>query len=451
MSTNESGLFGVVEGFDGKPWSAGQRRTLFGWLREGGLNAYMYAPKDDARHRALWREPYEAAEAAELGALIRDCRQHGLRFVYALSPGLDIVFTRAADIEALRAKLEQVHDLGTRDFAVLFDDIHPNLAEADRQRFGTPAAAQAFVGNEVLRWARGWDADARVLFCPTEYCGRFAIPSVAASPYLRTLGEQLSPEVQVLWTGPEIISETIPVTSIRELQGVLRRKPMLWDNLHANDYDLRRLYLAPYTGRAAALRDEVTGILQNPNCQFEANFVAARTLGAYVRDPGAYAPMAAYAAALAAWLPAFKSRGGRDFTFADLQLAADIFHLPTEHGELAARYLADLRVILRTPPNSWGEVAARVEETTRQIATVYEKATELADRGLLYALYAHLWEIKENAILVGEWMRWRQQNPEAKEPFSSTGFRPKIYRGGFTAAFERLMPMDEAGRFEIYP
>ena len=160
MSTNPKGLFGVVEGFYGKPWSAGQRHTLFEWLEAAGLNAYLYAPKDDARHRALWREPYEPAETADLAALTRDCRQHGLRFVYALSPGLDIVFTRAADLDALRAKLKQVHDLGARDFAILFDDINPTLAEADRQHFGTPAAAQAFVGNEVLRWARGWDPDA---------------------------------------------------------------------------------------------------------------------------------------------------------------------------------------------------------------------------------------------------------------------------------------------------
>lgn len=449
MRTTDNGLFGVVEGFYGRPWSPVQRGTLFGWLEQGGLNAYMYAPKDDVRHRTLWREPYDAADAAGLAALIRDCRQHGLRFVYALSPGLDIGFTKASDLEALRAKLKQVHDLGAHDFAVLFDDITPNLAPADRARFGTPAAAQAYVGNEVLRWARSWEPDARVLFCPTEYCGRFADPSVSTSPYLRTLGEQLSPEVHILWTGPEIISETIPVASIRELQTVLRRKPMLWDNLQANDYDMRRLYLGPYAGRDAALLGEITGILQNPNCQFEANFVATRTLGMYVRDSANYAPIAAYAAALTAWLPAFRSRGGREFTLADLQLASDIFHLPTEHGELAARYLDDLRVILQTPPNTWGETASRVELTTRQIIAIYDKCTELADRHLMYALYAHLWEVKENAILVGEWMRWRQQNPATKEPFSSTGFRPRIYRGGFTAAFERLMPMDEQGRFTI--
>lgn len=441
------GLFGVVEGFYGRPWNPAQRLTLFGWLETAGLNAFMYAPKDDAKHRAIWREAYDKTEAAAIRAVIRDCRKHGVRFIYAISPGLDLRFTDPADLAALRAKLKQVRDLGARDFAVLFDDISPELSEADRQRFGTPAAAQAHVANEVLGWARKWTDDAHVLFCPTEYCGRFASPSVAESPYLRTLGERLHPDIEVFWTGPEIISEEISLESIRELQRVLRRKPILWDNLHANDYDMRRLYCGPYSGRPPALRDEITGILQNPNCQFEANFIPVRTLGDYVVKGPAYAPGAAYAAAVQAWLPSFKSRGRRDFTLADVQLAADIFHLPTEHGEMARRYLSDLRVILHTPPNSWGEAAARFEQTTRQIIGLYDKATELADRPLVYALYNHLWEIKETASLLGEWAQWRQKNPASTEPFRSPGFRPRICRGGFTVAIERLLPMDDTGGF----
>jgi protein O-GlcNAcase/histone acetyltransferase len=440
-------LFGVVEGFYGRPWSAGQRHILFGWLGEGGLTAYMYAPKDDAKHRAVWREPYEAAEAAELTALIRDCRQHGLRFVYALSPGLDIGFTRTSDLEALRAKLEQVHGLGACDFAILFDDINPNLAEADRQRFGTAAAAQA-------SWATRCSVG-RAAGTPTPACSSAPRSTAGGLPRLRSrfalpphLGEQLSPEVHVLWTGPEIISEAIPVASIRELQGVLRRKPMLWDNLHANDYDLRRLYLGPYAGRAGALMAEISGILQNRTAS------SRRTSW----PCGPSVPMCAIRRAMrrkglcrsADGVAARVQESGRArFHPGRLELAADVFHLPTEHGELALRYLADLRVILHGPPNAWGETAARVAETTRQIAVIYEKCTELADRGLMYALYPQLWEIKENAILVGEWMRWRQKNPEAKTSFTSTGFRPKIYRGGFTAAFERLMPMDAEGRFII--
>ncbi len=448
MTATNDGLYGVVEGFYGRPWSPAQRRTLFGWLREGGLNAYMYAPKDDAKHRAVWRELYDDQELAALRDLVRDCRQEGLRFIYATAPGLDMGFSDAADLAALQAKLKQVHDLGVHHFAVLFDDISPELNPADRQRFGTPAAAQVFTANQVRQWATGWSDESRLLFCPTEYCGAFARPSVAESPYLRIVGEQLDPRIDVLWTGPEIISEAMPLDSIRELRRVLRRKPMLWDNLHANDYDMRRLYLGPYSGRAPELLGEITGVLSNPNCQFEANFIPVRTLAAYVRDPRAYSPRAAYHEALAAWLPAFKSRGrGSALTLDALQLAADIFHLPTEAGELAERYLADLRVILHTPPNGWGEAAVRFEQTTRQIADVYDQATELANRDLLYALYPHLWEIKETAGLLGAWARWRRDHPTTTETFASSDFRPGIWRGGFTATIDRLLPMDDRGRF----
>ena len=34
------------------------------------MNCYLYAPKDDDKHRAIWRELYTLEEAGELGALL---------------------------------------------------------------------------------------------------------------------------------------------------------------------------------------------------------------------------------------------------------------------------------------------------------------------------------------------------------------------------------------------
>ena len=66
--THESTEFlsGVIEGFYGKPWTRAERFELFDWMAAWGLNTYVYAPKDDLHHRALWREPYSAADAGEL-------------------------------------------------------------------------------------------------------------------------------------------------------------------------------------------------------------------------------------------------------------------------------------------------------------------------------------------------------------------------------------------------
>ena len=63
-------LSGVIEGFYGKPWTLAERFELFEWMAAWGLNTYVYAPKDDLHHRALWREPYSAADAAEIAQLV---------------------------------------------------------------------------------------------------------------------------------------------------------------------------------------------------------------------------------------------------------------------------------------------------------------------------------------------------------------------------------------------
>lgn len=38
-------------------------------MKKLGLNTFMYAPKDDFKHRAYWRELYTVEEAGELFAI----------------------------------------------------------------------------------------------------------------------------------------------------------------------------------------------------------------------------------------------------------------------------------------------------------------------------------------------------------------------------------------------
>lgn len=64
---------------------------------------------------------------------------------------------------------------------------------------------------------------------------------------------------------------------------VLQRPPLVWDNLHANDYDSRRVFLGPFKGRATGLRKHLRGLLLNPNCEFEADYIPLHTLGAWHR------------------------------------------------------------------------------------------------------------------------------------------------------------------------
>ncbi|MCP5518223.1 MAG: beta-N-acetylglucosaminidase domain-containing protein [Verrucomicrobiales bacterium] len=442
-------LSGVIEGFYGRPWSAAQRRTLFQWLRAAGLNTYMYAPKDDLKHRALWREPYDARETAELGALIRDCRAHGLHFVYAVAPGLDVRFTDPADRMALLDKIRSVRALGADGIAVLFDDIPAALNAADSARFGDAASAQSWLANEVLADLEHAGDPVRLLFCPTAYCGRMAQPAVPENAYLGRLGEALAPEIDVFWTGPHIVSERIPVESLRELARVVRRRPVLWDNLFANDYDMRRLYLGPFDGREAGVAGEVGGILLNPNCPFEANFVGIHTTGAYLADPTDYRPAVAYEQALAAWRPSFQPAVGEAFTADELRLLADLLHLPTTFGTGGRQFLTDLDHLRLTPVEAWDGADRRLASACETLEVVYDKLTRLADRSLMHALYLHAWELKELGQFLRAWIEWRREHPGPEARFASPDFRPGICRGSLGALLESRFPVQPDGSFAI--
>lgn len=47
-------------------------------------------------------------------------------------------------------------------------------------------------------------------------------------------------------SGPKVVSHKISVESIVEVTSALKRPPVIWDNIHANDYDPQRLFLGPY-------------------------------------------------------------------------------------------------------------------------------------------------------------------------------------------------------------
>ncbi|XP_049649330.1 protein O-GlcNAcase-like isoform X2 [Accipiter gentilis] len=274
-------LCGVVEGFYGRPWSMEQRKLLFQWLKRWGLNCYMYAPKDELKHRLLWREPYTEHEAARMRSLIEAAQEQGVEFVFAISAGQDMVFSSTGDRLLLQEKLRQVAAMGCQSFALLFDDIDPCMCQADRDVFPSLAQAQASVANEVYQEL---GQPSVFLFCPTEYCSSLCSPSPSQSCYLLTIGQELLPGIGVIWTGPKVVSQELSATQLEEVEGVLRRRPIIWDNLYANDYDCRRVFLGPYMGRAPGLMSRLHGLLLNPNCELQANFIPIHTLGSWFRS-----------------------------------------------------------------------------------------------------------------------------------------------------------------------
>ena len=114
----------------------------------------MYGPKDDRKHRDVWRELYSEAELREVAALVRHCESNAVTFIFALSPGLDIRFSKTEDFNLLIAKFGQMISIGVTAFALFFDDL-PNgggLSADDGRHFRSVAHAQASVTNLAHAW-----------------------------------------------------------------------------------------------------------------------------------------------------------------------------------------------------------------------------------------------------------------------------------------------------------
>jgi protein O-GlcNAcase/histone acetyltransferase len=422
-------LSGVIEGFYGQPWTASERLQLFDWMAAWGLNTYFYAPKDDLHHRALWREPYSALDAEPLRRLMTASRERGLRFVYGLSPGLDIRYGREAELTRLHERFEQMIALGCDDFALLFDDIPDAMDASDLERWGSLASAQCHAANALFAWMRERRPSARFMFCPTAYCGRMAAAKLGGDAYLETVGRELLPEIDVLWTGPEIVSREITVAHVQTMQAVLCRRPIIWDNLHANDYDGRRFFCGPYSGRQPELIGEISGLLSNPNTEFPLNYVPLRTLARFVAGSDSWEPRSAYLAAMAEWAPSFTTIRGHA-SLEDLILFGDCYYLPYEEGpEAEALYRDACAMVNRLD----GSATAAFRARAARLRAFCSGVTEVRNRPLFHALSRRTWDLRE------ELERLERFATRGAEEIGSGG----TCRGGLVARLQLLLPRED--------
>jgi hyaluronoglucosaminidase len=291
---------GVIEGFYGTPWSHAARLSQLAFYGAHKMNTYVYSPKDDPYLRDRWRDPYPADQLAQLKELVDRAIANHVEFTYALSPGLSVCYSSAADEQALVAKFESLWAIGVRTFAIPLDDIsYTNWnCDADRTTFGTgggaAGAAQSYLLNAVQRdFIETHPGASRLEMVPTEYY------DTAASAYKNAIKTGLDPQVIVEWTGVGVIAPTITPAQAAAAKAVFGHDILVWDNYPVNDYVTNQLLLAPYVGRDPALPDDLYGITANPMIQPEASKIALFTVADYVWHPATYDPQTSWRAGLA--------------------------------------------------------------------------------------------------------------------------------------------------------
>ena len=287
-------LRGIVEGFYGQPWTQAVRLDMLQFCAGNGLNAYIYAPKDDPYHRAKWRQPYPDADCARLQELVHAAQAGGVHFIFAVSPGLDISYegeAAARDRELLLAKLDSMYALGVRDFAIFFDDIP---AEAKDGK----GAAQAQLVNRMEEQMRARHAGEQLLFftVPTEYYRQDMEQDGQPRTYTREFARNLANDVVVLYTGEGVALGNLTAAQLQAADNLYGRQLGLWWNYPVNDYATTARALGPVEKLPAD--PSLPAVFYNPMAPPQLSKIALATGAACAADPAAYEPDKAWREAL---------------------------------------------------------------------------------------------------------------------------------------------------------
>lgn len=279
---------GVIEGFYGNPWSHKDRLRQFDFYGQYKMNTYVFGPKDDPYHRARWREPYPADEAAKLKELVDAAHKNKVKFVWAIHPAGDIKWCLEDSINVAK-KLELMYDLGIRSFAVFFDDVWGEGARGDKQ-----AGLLNYLTDNFVRKHKDVEP---LIMCPSQYNKGWT-----SGDYLNTLGTKMYPEVRIMWTGNSVV-DMIEENDMQWINDQIKRKAYIWLNYPVNDYCQSRILMGKTYGNGLNINDMVSGFCSNPMEYAEASKVSLYSIADYTWNMPAYDSVRSWERALGALMP----------------------------------------------------------------------------------------------------------------------------------------------------
>ena len=266
---------GVVEGFYGQPWNHEARLSQLDFYGRNKMNVYIYGPKDDPYHNTNWRKPYPEKEAKQLQELVERAKQNEVIFYWAIHPGQDIRWNDQ-DRDLLLKKFESMYDLGVRGFAVFFDDISGEGTNADKQ-----AELLNYIDEHFVQVKKDVSP---LIMCPTEYNKSWAN---LKGGYLTTLGKQLNPNIQIMWTGDRVVAN-IDKQTLEFINPLIQRKAYIWWNFPVSDYVQNRMLVGPVYGNGTDIKDDMIAFVSNPMEHAEASKIALYSVADYTWNPEDY-------------------------------------------------------------------------------------------------------------------------------------------------------------------
>jgi len=233
---------GYIEGYYGRLLTWQERRRIIIGSATLGMNAYLYAPKEDPCHRVNWRDAWPDDWITEFTAMCDAAAACGVSVFAGIAPGLDYDPNRdSAEFGTLLAKALSLQAAGAHAIVVMFDDIAPPSPTLD------PTLAGEIDLHAGIAARLAAHLDVPTLVVPRIYADE--ISDAAADSY-RALAAALPADMPLFHCGSHIVAGDDPLSgTTTPAVDSFHQRLILWDNHYCNDYCPRRLFVGRHAGR----------------------------------------------------------------------------------------------------------------------------------------------------------------------------------------------------------
>lgn len=235
-----------------------------------------------------------------------------------LYKGNPIEISNKGDINKIKEVISRAYNNRITRIMILADDTPPFkfgegyilLSENDRKKFSTMAEAHSYLMNELVSWSKSTKYKIEFYYCPPFYTyeemhyGDMKLyidtpwEEAAFGPLkrdLKIIGEKMSKDVLIMWTGPYVCTRTITDNYLKDWTNNLQgRAPFLFDNSIFSQLEFTaRTMFTPYQNdfpENFELKTGGNGIFINGDGVGETSRAATMTANAYMWEGDCYQP-----------------------------------------------------------------------------------------------------------------------------------------------------------------
>ena len=191
-------------------------------------------------HRLNWRKNYDKNWITAFKNFCKNSQRLKISILVGISPGLDFNFGKSSDdFNILVNKAKLLKYCGAKYVSLLFDDIPSRSFRIDEKK--SEGVLHAELANDLTK-----ELNEKIFVVPRVYSDELIDIKYS---YLADFNKTLNDHTPIFYCGKKIISETNKSIELETIKKTTSNKIIFWDNLYANDYCPKRIFIGPYFGR----------------------------------------------------------------------------------------------------------------------------------------------------------------------------------------------------------